>query len=35
MPVFPEPADRDVVQIRCVYSLVIWPAYRTQYSATQ
>lgn len=27
-----EPADREVVQVRCVYSLAVWPTYLTQYS---
>lgn len=31
LPPFPSPADAEVVQIRIVYSLVIYPAYLTQY----
>lgn len=29
LPPFPEPADREVVQIRLVYPLVAWPTYLT------
>lgn len=31
LPPFPSPADRDVVQIQLVFTLVLWPAYKTQY----
>jgi hypothetical protein len=31
LPPFTSPADSEVVQIRTVYSLVIYPAYLTQY----
>lgn len=29
-----EPADADVVQIMCVYTLRLWPAYLVQYHST-
>jgi hypothetical protein len=32
LPAFKEPADSDVVQIMLEYTLVVWPAYLTQYS---
>jgi hypothetical protein len=32
MPPFTEPADREVVQIRLAYTLVIYPEYLTQYA---
>jgi hypothetical protein len=31
LPPFKEPADGDVVQIMLEYTLVVWPAYLTQY----
>lgn len=31
LPPFASPADRDVVQIQLVFTLVLWPAYKTQY----
>lgn len=31
LPPFVSPADTEVVQIRCVYTLVLWPAYLCQY----
>ncbi len=31
MPVFTSPADAEVHQIRCVYTLVLWPDFITQY----
>lgn len=31
LPPFKEPADNDVVQIMLEYTLVLWPAYLTQY----
>lgn len=31
LPPFAEPADNDVVQIMVTYTLVLWPAYLTQY----
>jgi hypothetical protein len=31
LPPFKEPADSDVVQIMLEYTLVLWPAYLTQY----
>ncbi len=31
LPVFPPPADREVVAVRCVYDLVVWPVFLTQY----
>lgn len=32
LPPLVSPADTEVVQIRLVYTLVLWPAYLTQYS---
>lgn len=34
LPPMTSPADAEVVQIRLVYTLVLWPAYLTQYHAT-
>jgi hypothetical protein len=31
LPPFPAPADRDLAQIQLVFTLVLWPAYKTQY----
>lgn len=31
LPVMAPPADREVVAVRCVYDLIVWPVYLTQY----
>ena len=33
LPAFADPADREVVQVRLVYSAVVWPRMLTQYSS--
>lgn len=32
LPPAPPPADREICGIRCVYPLVVWPSYLTQYA---
>jgi hypothetical protein len=34
LPVMTEPADREVVQIRLMYTLVVYPDHLTQYHST-
>jgi hypothetical protein len=34
LPPFPEPADRELVVIRQVFSVAVWPEYLTQYAIT-
>lgn len=31
LPVIPTPADREVVRIRCLYEVAVWPELFTQY----
>lgn len=32
LPVPPDPMDRTVVTVRCLYPVVLWPTYRTAYA---
>jgi hypothetical protein len=32
LPMPPDPMDRDVVTVRCLYPVVLWPTYRTAYA---
>lgn len=32
LPIPPDPLDRDLVTVRCLYPVVLWPTYRTAYA---
>jgi len=32
LPIPPDPMDRDLVIVRCLYPVVLWPTYRTHYA---
>lgn len=32
LPIPPDPMDRDLVMVRCLYPVVLWPTYRTAYA---